>query len=120
MPAESITASTPHVISPAMLQATIGNVPLAERSASAGAVEPVQMSSMPPVPNVILACPGDVQPCPASDACWSPASAAIGGAPGSAVAAPITPDESTIDGSIDIGTPSSSHTPACQPRSSIE
>ena len=57
---------------------------MAERLASAGTADPVQMSSMPPVPNVILACPAVTQPCPASDACWSPASAAIGGAPGSA------------------------------------
>ena len=38
---------------------------------------------MPPVPNVILASPGRVQPWPTSDACWSPAMPAIGGAPGS-------------------------------------
>ena len=37
---------------------------------------------MPPVPNVILASPRRTQPCPTSEACWSPASAAIGGAPG--------------------------------------
>ena len=37
---------------------------------------------MPPVPNVILAGPGRTQPWPMSDACWSPAMPAIGGAPG--------------------------------------
>ena len=41
---------------------------------------------MPPVPNVILARPGRTQPWPTSDACWSPAMPAIGGAPASAVA----------------------------------
>ena len=56
------------------------------------------MSSIPPVPNVILARPGRTQPCPISDACWSPAIPAIGGAPGSAVASPTMPVESTMAG----------------------
>ncbi len=63
---------------------------------------------MPPVPNVILARPGSTHPWPTSDACWSPMRAAIGGAPGSAVAVPTTPVESTIDGSRPPGMPSSS------------
>src|SRR6516162_3601583 len=53
---------------------------------------------MPPLPNVALASPGSVQPWPTSDACWSPAIPQIGGAPGSAVAVPTAPDESTIAG----------------------
>ena len=36
------------------------------------ALAPRTTSSMPPVPNVILASPGRTQPCPTSDACWSP------------------------------------------------
>ena len=46
---------------------------------------------MPPVPNVIFASPRRTQPCPTSEACWSPTSAVMGGAPGSACA---SPDES--------------------------
>ena len=115
VPAVSITASTPHVSSPSYDHATIGNVPLAVRFAVAGAALPVQTSSIPPVPNVIFARPGRTQPCPTNEACWSPASAAIGGEPGSADAAPITPDESTSEGRIDMGMPSSSHTRSFQP-----
>ena len=55
-------ASAPHVRVPAWLHATIGKVPWALRRADAGAVEPVHTSSMPPVPNVILARPGRTQP----------------------------------------------------------
>ena len=50
---------------------------------------------MPPVPKVIFARPGRMQPWPTSDACWSPAMPAIGGAPGEPVASPTTPVEST-------------------------
>ena len=53
---------------------------------------------MPPLPKVIFARPGRTQPCPISDACWSPSSAAIGGDPGRAVASPHTPTESTTRG----------------------
>lgn len=58
---------------------------------------------MPPVPKVILAEPGRTQPCPISDACWSPAIPHTIGAPGRAVASPIGPDESTMRGRIDAG-----------------
>ncbi len=58
---------------------------------------------MPPVPKVILAGPGATQPWPSSDACWSPAMPAMGGAPGRAVAGPSTPVESTMVGSIERG-----------------
>ena len=81
-----------------MAQATIGNVPCGLRWPLAGAAAPVQMSSIPPVPKVILARPGRTQPCPMSEACWSPTSAAIGGAPASAVASPTRPLESTSVG----------------------
>ena len=40
----------------------------------------------PPVPKVSLPCPGSTQPWPASEACWSPTIAQIGGAPRSALA----------------------------------
>ena len=55
---------------------------------------------MPPVPKVALANPGSVAPCPTREACWSPAIPQIGGAPGSVVAAPTAPEESTITGSM--------------------
>ncbi len=58
---------------------------------------------MPPVPKVALAIPGRVQPCPTSEACWSPAMPQMGGLPGSAVAAPTAPEESTIFGSTAAG-----------------
>ena len=60
----------------------MGNVPPSPRRSNAGRSAPRHMSSIPPVPNVILARPGRTQPCPISDACWSPAMPAIGGAPG--------------------------------------
>ena len=47
------------------------------------------------MPNVILASPGRTQPWPTSDACWSPSSAAIGGAPGSAVG--LADDAARVD-----------------------
>ncbi len=62
VPAESITASAPHVSSPPRLQATIGNVPCGWRWALAGAEGPVQVSSMPPVPKVTFVRPGWTQP----------------------------------------------------------
>ena len=58
VPADSMIASTPHVSAPPCDQATIGNVPCAPRRADAGASGPRQTSSIPPVPNVILARPG--------------------------------------------------------------
>ena len=76
------------------------------------------MFSIPPVPNVIFAGPGRTHACPRSDACWSPTSAAIGGAPGSAVAGPMMPLVSTIVGSIDSGMCSASSACGHQPRPS--
>ena len=73
---------------------------------------------MPPVPKVIFAGPGRTQPWPTSDACWSPTSAAIGGAPGSAVAGPTIPLVSTSVGSIRDGIRSASSAPGCQPEPS--
>ncbi len=58
---------------------------------------------MPPVPKVALAIPGRVQPCPTSEACWSPAMPQIVGAPGSVLAAPTAPAESTMTGSTAAG-----------------
>ncbi len=91
-------ASTPQVMRPWRCQAAMGNVPAPPRRAKAGRSAPTQQSSMPPVPNVTLANPGRVQPWPTSDACWSPAIPAMGGAPGSALAGPTTPLESTTVG----------------------
>ena len=54
LPAESITASRPHVSAPSTLQATMGNVPCAGDGPGSG---PRQTSSMPPVPRVSLASP---------------------------------------------------------------
>ena len=99
VPAASITASTPQVMPVPSRQATIGNVPCAPWRTDSGRSSPTQTSSMPPVPNVILASPGRTQPWPTRDACWSPASAAIGGEPSSAVAVPSTPVVSTTRGS---------------------
>ena len=120
VPADSMIASAPHVRWPPMLQATIGNVPFWARDPSGGGVVPWHTSSIPPVPNVIFARPGSMHPWPASDACWSPTRAAIGGRPGSAVASATTPAVSTMVGSISSGTPSASHTPACQRPSATE
>ena len=96
-------ASTPHVSVPPTRRHTIGNVPPGPRDSNGGRAPPRTRSSIPPVPNVILASPQCTHPCPRSDACWSPAIPAIGGAPGRAVASPTTPDESTMVGSIDAG-----------------
>ena len=60
------------------------------------------------MPNVSLPSPGSTQPCPASEPCWSPTIAASGGAPGSAVAWPTTPNVSTIVGSSEGSRPSTS------------
>ena len=90
-PAVSMNASSPHVTCPPRRQATIGNVPDGPLRANAGGLSPRQTSSIPPVPNVILAMPGRVQPWPMSDACWSPAMPAMGGEPGSADASPDHP-----------------------------
>ena len=76
----------------------MGNVPWGLRWPLSGAADPVQVSSIPPVPKVILVRPGRTQPCPISEPCWSPTSAAIGGAPSSAEASPMAPLESTIVG----------------------
>ena len=92
-------ASAPQTTSSPRDHATIGYVPWSPRRADDGPPGPRQTSSIPPVPNVILARPGVTQPCPTSDACWSPISAAIGGPPGIAVASPITPLVSTMLGS---------------------
>ena len=62
VPAESMIASAPQVMPDASLNATIGNVPPLERRFSVGGVVPVTVSSMPPVPNVILVFPGVMQP----------------------------------------------------------
>ena len=70
---------------------------------------------MPPDPNVILAWPRRTQPCPTSDACWSPTSAAIGGPPGNAVASPTMPLDSTICGNIVTGMPNVAASPSFQP-----
>ena len=94
-----MTASVPQVGLPAWRQATIGNVPWAAWRSGAGRSGPRHTSSMPPVPKVILARPGSTHPCPASEACWSPTSAAMGGAPARATASPATPVESTMVGS---------------------
>ncbi len=91
-------ASTPQVIRPCRCQAAMGKVPAPPRRAKAGRRSPTQQSSMPPVPKVTLASPGRVQPWPISDACWSPAIPAMGGAPGRALAGPTTPLESTTAG----------------------
>ena len=82
-------ASRPQVISPSRPHATIGKVPPPPRVSNVGRSGPRTTSSMPPVPKVILAWPGREQPCPMSDACWSPAIPAIGGAPSRAVAGAI-------------------------------
>ena len=77
---------------------TIGNVPPSPRVSNLGRSGPTTRSSIPPVPNVIFAGPGVTHAWPTSDACWSPTSAAIGGAPGSAVAGPTIPLVSTSVG----------------------
>ena len=59
----------------------MGMVPAGPRAAWAGRPAPTHWSSMPPVPKVALARPARVQPWPMSEACWSPAIPAIGGAP---------------------------------------
>ena len=69
MPADNMMASTPHVASPLRVHATMGNVPWLLRFELRGGSEPVHRSSMPPVPNVILACPGRTHPWPTSEAC---------------------------------------------------
>ena len=85
VPAASITASMPHVRAAAVAPRDDRERPvLAALGERAAACSPSTTSSIPPVPNVILASPGRTQPWPTSDACWSPTSAAIGGAPGSA------------------------------------
>ncbi len=93
----------------------MGNVPPSPRRSNAGRSAPRHMSSIPPVPNVALASPGRTHPCPISDACWSPAIPAIGGAPGSAVALPTMPVESTMAGSTLVGTRSTSSTWSSHP-----
>ena len=118
VPAASITASTPHVFRPPCRHATIGNVPCSLRCASRGGVSSSTTSSIPPVPKVILASPRRTQPCPTSDACWSPTSAAIGGSPGSARASPAYPAESTITGIIAAGIPNVPRTVSSQPDAS--
>ena len=105
VPAESMIASAPQVTPVASLNATIGNVPPDERRFSLGGVVPVTVSSMPPVPNVILVLPGVIQPWPTREPCWSPTKLAIGGAPGNAVALPTTPDDLTIVGIISTSMP---------------
>ena len=82
----------------------MGKVPAAPRPSAPGTVPgPTHWSSMPPVPNVAFASPGRVQPCPTSEACWSPAIPQMGGDPGRAVACPTVPEESTINGSMGDG-----------------
>ena len=51
-------ASRPHTAAPPRRHATIGNVPPPPRVSNVGRCGPSTMSSMPPVPNVILAWPG--------------------------------------------------------------
>ena len=82
VPAESMTASTPQVWCPARCQATMGKVPAPPRRTKPGRSSPTHRSSIPPVPKVALASPGRVQPCPTSEACWSPAMPQMAGAPG--------------------------------------
>ncbi len=111
-----MTASVPQVASPATRKATIGKVPAVLRCALAGPDPgPVHWSSMPPVPKVALASPGKVAPWPTSEACWSPAMPQMGGAPGSAVAAPRAPEESTIVGSMAAGIRSLARSSRSQP-----
>ncbi len=75
-------------------------------------------SSIPPVPNVIFAVPGATQLWPMRLPCWSPIRAHSGGAPGSAVAGPSWPAESTMVGSMPMGTPSASQVEGDQPLAS--
>src|SRR5207244_1889652 len=82
---------------------TAGNGPPGPRASDGGRSPPRTRSSSAAVPKVILASPQCTQPWPRSDACWSPAIPAMGGAPGRAVASPTIPDESTMVGSIDAG-----------------
>ena len=108
-------ASRPQVISPSRPHATIGKVPPPPRVSNVGRSGPRTTSSMPPVPKVILAWPGREQPWPMSDACWSPAIPAIGGAPSRAVAGAMTPDESTTVGRTASGMRRASSTLVDQP-----
>ena len=62
VPADNMIASMPHVTLPSRRQATMGNVPAAPVVSNEGRSEPTTMSSIPPVPNVILAMPGCTQP----------------------------------------------------------
>ena len=74
VPAESITASTPQVVTPSRRQATIGKQPPSPCRSKRGRSSPRWRSSMPPVPKVILASPRCTPPWPMSDDCWSPTS----------------------------------------------
>ena len=111
VPADNMMASTPQcnlvVVAPFSSfslseKATMGKVPDVLRDDAVGAVVPVYMSSMPPVPKVILVLPGVMQPCPTKDACWSPTSAAMGRLSNS-VAWPTTCDDATMVGSAASG-----------------
>ena len=101
VPAASITASMPHVTRPSWRQATIGNVParaaLVERRRASS---PSTRSSMPPVPNVILASPAARSPDRRATPAGRRAAPRSAARPGSAVASPTTPLESTIVGII--------------------
>ena len=104
MPADSITASVPQVgLAPDAERDDGKGAGAAAPSADGGSPGPTHWSSIPPVPKVALARPGRVQPWPTREACWSPAMPQMGGAPGSAVAAPTAPDESTTAGIIGKG-----------------
>jgi hypothetical protein len=61
VPADSMAASTPHVIVPSNRHATMGKLPAPPRVSNCGRPS-TTVSSMPPVPNVILATPGTMQP----------------------------------------------------------
>ena len=120
VPADNMIASAPQVTEGdasrelvVWLHATIGNVPFRLRSAETGLLSPRHTFIIPPVPKVHLAIFRLTHDCPMSDACWSPAMAAMGGEPGRAVATPMTPDDGTRVGSIEIGTPNTEHARSC-------
>ena len=104
VPAESMIASRPQVSTPSRRIVTIGNVPPPPRVSNVGPVGPThEVEHAAGAERDLGRTRRATHPCPTSDACWSPISAAIGGAPGSAVAVPTIPLVSTTVGQHALG-----------------
>ena len=98
-PAFGTKPSSAKLVRAARRQAQVETTPA---GAGPGGLVPALHHKNAPVPIVTFASPARTQPCPNSEACWSPASAPIGARPPQTAASvtPIRPAVGTIAGSI--------------------